>query len=168
MNERYIKKRYLDPKAPGSFGSVSTFLKHNPQFKDRRLVEKVLRDLKTVTLHGVLPRNFKRRRVIVSFPREIVAADLIDFSKHFRYNKGLRWILVIVDVFSRYCWAYGLKDKSAQSVFEAFEKHLSIRGNQFKSVWADEGLEFYNSLVKNLFKKHNIIFILQNLNLNPL
>ena len=70
------------------------------------------------------------------------------------FNKGLKYILTVIDVFSQYARAVPIKDKSAASVTKAFETIIS--DSIPKKLWVDEGKEFYNATFKKLFDKHKI------------
>ena len=52
----------------------------------------------------------------------IWSADLVDMQAFSSFNKGFKYILTVIDVFSKYAWAVPIKDKSAASVTKAFEK----------------------------------------------
>ena len=70
------------------------------------------------------------------------------------FNEGFKYILTVIDVFSKYAWAVPMKDKSAASVTKVFEKIISDRIP--KKLWVDEGKEFYNATFKRLLEKHKI------------
>ena len=70
------------------------------------------------------------------------------------FNIGFKYILTIIDVFSKYTWAVPIKDKSAASVTKACEKIISDRNP--KKLWVDEGKEFHNATFKKLLDKHKI------------
>ena len=67
---------------------------------------------------------------------------------------SLKYILTVIDVFSKYAWAVPIKDKSAASVTKAFEKIINDR--IFNKLWVDDGREFYNATFKELLDKHKI------------
>ena len=92
--------------------------------------------------------------MIVFNKDEIWSADLIDMQDFSSFNKGFKYILTVIDVFSKYAWAVPIKDKSAASVTKAFEKIISDRIP--KKLWVDEGKEFYNVTFKKLLDKHKI------------
>ena len=62
------------------------------------------------------------------------------------FNKGFKYILTVIDVFSKYACTVPIKDKSAASVTKAFEKIISDRIP--KMLWVAEGKEFYNTTYK--------------------
>lgn len=72
-----------------------------------------------------------------------------EFSK---YNKGIMYLLTIIDVFSKYAWSIPLKHKTGTSIVEAFN---SIK-RQPKKLWVDQGKEFYNKNVDKWLVDNNI------------
>ena len=78
--------------------------------------------------------------MIVFDKDEIWLADLIYMQAFSSLNKGFKYILTVIDVFSKYAWAVPINDKSAASVTKAFEKIINERMS--KKLWVDEGEEF--------------------------
>ena len=74
------------------------------------------------------------------------------FSK---WNKGYRYLLMVIDVFSKYGWIVPLKDKKGESVTEAF-KSIFKEGRKPQYLWVDKGKEFYNKNLKDLLEKNGI------------
>ena len=74
------------------------------------------------------------------------------FSK---WNKGYRYLLMVIDVFSKYGWIVPLKDKKGESVAEAF-KTIFKEGRKPQYLWVDKGKEFYNKHAKDLLEKNGI------------
>ena len=72
-------------------------------------------------LHKPIRRNFKKRRVIVNHIDEIWAADLVEMGKFSKWNKGFKYLLMIIDVFSKYGWIIPLKRKTGEEVALAFK-----------------------------------------------
>ena len=62
-------------------------------------------------LHKPITRNFQKRSVISNGIDEIWAADLVEMQKFSKWNKGIKYLLMVIDVFSKYGWIRGLKDK---------------------------------------------------------
>ena len=74
------------------------------------------------------------------------------FSK---WNKGYRYLLMVLDAFSKYGWIVPLKDKKGESVTEAF-KSIIREGRKPEYLWTDEGKDYYNKHLKDLLDKNNI------------
>ena len=66
-----------------------------------------------------------------------------------KFNKWFRFLLCVIDIFSKYSWVVPLKDKKGASIVNAFQKNIKQVRTQTKQIWVDKGSEFY----KNSFKK---------------
>lgn len=83
------------------------------------------------------------------------SADLMDMVKFAKYNQGYNYVLVVIDVFSKYLWLRSLKDKKGRSVALALEDIFS-KGRQPLRIRTDRGQEFRAREVQNLLKQRNI------------
>ena len=72
-------------------------------------------------LHKPVRRKFKRRRVLVTGIDKIWAADLADMQAFSKFNRGIKYILAVIDVFSKYGYLVPLKDKTGKSVASALK-----------------------------------------------
>ena len=105
-------------------------------------------------LHKPIRHKFLKRFVFAGSVDDIWGADLVDMQKMARKNSGYRYILMIIDVFSKYGWAVPLKKKTGLEVSEAL--HQIFKQNKCRKLWVDSGKEFYNKDVKKLLKDNNI------------
>ena len=105
-------------------------------------------------LHKPITRKFTKRRVFVKGVDEIWAADLVEMGKFSDWNKGFKYLLMVIDVFSKFGWVEPLKDKKGETVAAAFKKIFKLR--QPRLLWTDKGREFYNKNVNQLLSKKNI------------
>ena len=76
-------------------------------------------------LHKLIIRKFKKRRVYSSFLGNIWGADLADMQSLSKYNKGVKYLLCAIDLFSKNAWVVPTKDKDGNSVLNAFKKIIS-------------------------------------------
>ena len=76
-------------------------------------------------LHKPTIRKFKKRKLYSSFRDNIWGVDLADMQSLSKYNKGMRYLLCTIDLFSKYAWVVPIKDKKGTSIVNAFEKILS-------------------------------------------
>ena len=107
-------------------------------------------------LHRRAQRRFQRRTVKAFDVDGVWSVDLVDMTGDWvRENDGYRYILCVVDVFSRYAWVAPLRDKSAGTVRAAFQ--TLFRQAIPAQIWADRGSEFYAASVKGLFDQHDIV-----------
>ena len=59
--------------------------------------------------------------------------------------KGLRFLLCVIDIFSKAAWVVPLKDKKGVSIVNAFQKMLNDSARKLSKIWVDNGSEFYNN-----------------------
>ena len=88
--------------------------------------------------------------MIVNAIDSIWAADLIDMTSYAKYNDEIRFLLTVIDIFSKYGWIVPLKDKRGESVAEAFAEIFKNSDRKPLKLWVDKGKEFYNKSVKSL------------------
>ena len=62
-------------------------------------------------LHKPIIRKFKKRKLYSGFRENILGADLVDMQLMSKFNKGFRFLLCVIDIFSKYAWVVPLKDK---------------------------------------------------------
>ena len=79
--------------------------------------------------HKPIIKNFKRRKVYSSFKDNIWGVDLADMQLISKYNKRIRYLLCVIDLFSRYAWLIPLKNKKGESIVEGFKKILDESEN---------------------------------------
>ena len=75
-------------------------------------------------LHKPIIRKFKKRKVYSSFRDNIWGVDLADMQLLSKFNKGFRFLLCVIDIFSKYAWVVPLKNKKGISIVNAFQKIL--------------------------------------------
>ena len=65
------------------------------------------------------------------------------------FNKGFRFLLCVIDIFSKYAWIVPLKDEKGISIANAFQKILKESDRKSNKIWVDQGNEFYSNSFKN-------------------
>ena len=73
-----------------------------------------------------------------------------------KFNKGFRFLLCVIDIFSKYAWVAPLKDKKGISIVNAFQKILEESKRKPNKLWVDKGDEFYNNCFKKWLKDNDI------------
>ena len=81
---------------------------------------------------------------------KIWAADLVEMQAFSKSNRGVRYLLTVIDMFSKSGWMLPLKDKTGKSVAEAFKEIFKKLKRKPEKLWADKGREFNNKDVKEL------------------
>ena len=73
-----------------------------------------------------------------------------------KFNKGFRFLLCVIDVYSKYAWAIPLKDKKGIIITNAFQKVLDESNHKPNKIWVDKGSEFYNKSMKSFLQNNDI------------
>ena len=115
-------------------------------------------------LHKPIIKKFKRRNVYSSFKDNICAVDLADMKLISKHNKGIKYLLCVIDLFSKYAWVIPLKekkgvsieDKKGVSIVNAFQKISKQSNIKQNKIWVDQGSEFYNNVFKKWLKDNDI------------
>lgn len=121
----------------------------------KKLVSPIKRQIVN-ELHKSARVNFERRRVLVKGLDDLFQADLVEMIPYAKQNKGYRYILVVIDVFSKYVWAEAVKNKTSQNIVKAMKKIFSESKRIPKNMQTDHGKEFYNHEFQNLMEKLKI------------
>lgn len=107
-------------------------------------------------IHKPARKKYLRRHIILKGIDDLWQVDLAELTRYSRENKGYKYLLVVLDCFSKYLWIESLKDKSASSVHDALRKIFVKHKRIPKNLQTDAGKEFYNHHFSDLMKKNNI------------
>ena len=116
-----------------SVSAVNIEVKHNEQLAKE--------------LRKAIIRKFKKRTVYSGFTDDTWGADLADMQLISKLNKGFRFALCVIDIFSKYAWV--VPSKHGVTIVDAFQKILDKSARKPNKIWVDKESEFYN----NCFKK---------------
>ena len=108
-------------------------------------------------LHKPIIRKFEKRKVYSTFKDNIWGVDLADMQLLSKYNKGIRFLLCVIDIFSKYAWVVPLKDKKGISIVKAFQIILRQSNRKPNKIWVDKGSEFYNVYFKKWLRDNDIV-----------
>ena len=120
----------------------------------RPTVEAWLRTQPTYTLHKPKRHHFKTAHYFVRRPNLQFQADIVDYSKFSKHNDNYKYILMIMDIFTRQAWAFPLKTKGGKEVSSIFQPFF--REHKTERLQTDEGKEFYNRDVKHVLDRYGI------------
>ena len=98
--------------------------------------------------------KFERQKVIVNHINEIHSTDLVDMSQYSKMNRGYKYILTNIDVFSKIAYAYPIKSKKIQDIKPCFEKIFGK--NKPKYIWSDKEPAFLSKEMQQFFKDNNV------------
>ena len=156
-----LQHLYQTSALPHSFGGIKGLLnsaqKINPNITLND-VKSFLEKQESYTLHRITRKNFPRRKVLSPKPGVIASCDLADMSQLSQFNSGYKYILIFIDVFSRFSQAIPMKNKDGKTTADALRTILeSGYFNNLRRLNSDEGREFYNQHVNQLLKSKGII-----------
>ena len=100
--------------------------------------------IKDDELHRPIIKKFNKRKVYSSFKDNIWGVDLADMQLLNKFNKGFRFLLCAIDIFSKYAWVVPLEDKKGVSIVNAFQNILKTSDRKPNKIWVDKRSEFYN------------------------
>jgi|SRR5277367_1299665 len=150
-----LRKTYYDPTAPGAFGGLDKLHRAIKNIK-KDYVKDWLTGERTYTLHKPYRKRFKRNRIMADGVDHIWGADLADMSKYANENDGYRYILVTIDVVSKFVNAVPIKRKTTEQMISAFEK-IFDKGRIPTKIHTDLGLEFVSHKMSAFFKEYDVI-----------
>ena len=111
-------------------------------------------------------RNYITNKTDVCPIDDIRSLDILDLKYYGpENNRGYRYVLVIIDNFSKFGWIVSLKNKNAQTITNSFEKILINSKRKPKLIESDRGKEFYNNIFQDFLKENNIKIYSRNTSL---
>ena len=161
--DKLLKELYYGAESPACYAGVSTLLRHAKKRNNRvskKDVEDFLYRQRTYTLHKPRRKNFSRKKVVASGVDTNWQADLADLKKLSGQNKNYKYLLMVVDVFSKYGWAVPVKNKKPETVAKAFLWILENWGRQPWWLYTDRGLEFVGRPFREMLKNRGITHVL--------
>ena len=110
---------YEDPRQRGALGGVHAFARTH-KLKDPE-AKQLLQQVLSYTLHKSVRKRFPTAPTLVFGRDEQWQMDLVDMQKLSKWNKGYKYMLTVIDVFSKVAWAEPLKTKSAKDMLSALQ-----------------------------------------------
>lgn len=155
----YLHTIWYDTNHPASYSGpdkLYRIVKNQGHFKiGRRRIKQWLQDQDSYGLSRNVIRKFPRNRYVVNTIDSLWEIDLADVSNIKALNDNYKYLLFVIDVFSRFLWIQPLKDKTGKNVVSALNRILST-GRKPKSIRSDKGSEFKNKEVKTLLSQQGI------------
>lgn len=104
-------------------------------------------------IHRYARLNFTRRKYNMAGISNTIQVDLIEMQPFRHVNRGLRYILIAIDIFSKKAYAVGMKDKTAKTTVNAMEKIFDKIGERILNIHNDAGSEFMNNQMTRLLAR---------------
>ena len=147
-----VQELYEDPALEGALGRVEPFAKAHGL--SRKQAEKELQSVLSYTLHKPRRKRFPTLPTMVYGRDEQRQLDLVDMQKLSKWNKGMKYLFTVIDVFSKAAWAEPIDNKGATGMVSALERiKKRLQPRRPLRVQTDKGSEFYNAAVQAWFKK---------------
>ena len=108
-------------------------------------------------LHKPIVKKFDKRKVYSQFKDNIWGLDLVDMQSLSTKNKGIKYLLCAIDLYSKYAFVIPLKDKKIMGIVNAFDKIIKQSERKPNKIWVDQGGEFYNNVFKKWLSDNDII-----------
>ena len=144
-----LDKIYYDPKHPAAFGGARRLLEAVENKSD---VKKWLQGERTYTLHKASRKRYNTRRYKVKAPHWLWQTDLVEMISYANVNKGYRYLLTVIDVFSRKAWARPIKRKTGTNITDAFKDIIQQERQSPKRLQSDDGKEFKNATFQHYLR----------------
>ena len=156
--DKYLSSIYYDPKHPASYTNPTKLYRVAKADGKKITLQQIrewLKGQETYTLHRQVKRKFPRNKVVVNGIDEQWDADLMDMVSLTKHNDGVRYVLVAIDIFSRYTWLRPLKTKHAKEVVVAFESIFTEGRKPFR-LRVDKGTEFVSHVTQQFLKEQGV------------
>ena len=151
--EQMVLKTYYDFSNPGSYGGLARLQKATgvPLKKLKAIMRKNL----IYALHKPVRVNYGTNPTVANSIDHQWAADLADMKNLSKYNKGIKYLLTVVDVLNKYAWVVPMKNKTGAEQKRAFESILQ-EGRKPLGLQTDKGSEFFNKPFQEYLKERKI------------
>lgn len=157
-----LKSLYYDPKNTSAFSSRKRFSEalkdQNFSSKSRKQAQIWLQNQRAYTLHKPRKINFRRNKYSLTNIGDFWQADLMDVQKLSRQNKGFKYILSVIDCFSKFGWCVPIKKKQPSEIIRGFKTILSKCKYKPRFLHTDKGREFVNKSFQDFLVCNNIGF----------
>ena len=156
-----LKRIYHDPNDPGSLGGVERLLRRSRQLHipgvNKKRVQEFLQSEQVYTLHKPARRRLSRNHTYVAGIDGQRRSDLADMQGIARLNGGLKYLLTVIAVFSKFAWAMPVHSIDAKAITAAFGQVLIAANPRHpRRLHNNKGKEFFNSDFTALMKRNGI------------
>ena len=129
--------KFFDKKSTGSGIASSSILAHE--------------------LHKPVIKKFNKRKVYSQFKDNIWGVDLADMQSLSKKNKGIKYLLCALDLYSKYAFVVSSKGKNRISIVNAFDEIIKQSNRKPNKIWVDQEGKFYNNVFKKWLSDNDII-----------
>lgn len=155
QQENYLEELYSDPAHPASYQGPETVYRaiqregRFPQITYANIRQWV-QNKEGFSKNRKVSRQFERNRVIVNGIDDQWDTDLASFHSFEEDNDGFKYLLCVIDIFSRYAWVKPMKNKTAPTIVKAFEQILDESGRKPHRLRSDSAQDFKSRLFQQM------------------
>lgn len=157
-----IKNIYYDVSHPAGYSSVNKLSEAMKNKMSKEEIKKWLESQETYTLHKPVYRRFPRNKYVLSNFNELWQADLSDMRSYSEYNDGFKYILCVIDVFSKYAFARAIKKKDSITIKENLKDIFLEAQATPRHLQSDKGTEFISQDVRSFLKNNGVNYYTTN------
>ena len=157
--QEFLSNLYFQIEKPGAYagpGKIMEILKQNGFSVSINHIQNWLKQHDAYTLFKPVKYRFKRNRIVTTGLDYMWDADLADVSNLKEHNDGYSYLLIVIDVFSRYLWVQPVKSKNQKDMKEAFKTIFSNTRRKPARLRTDKGKEFISKHVQEYLKSLKI------------
>jgi len=156
--EEHLKENYKKPGHPIAFAGINNIYKYYDGKLSVNKIKQILSGIESYTLHREFHKSV-RNHSFSNFKRYQFQMDLVDIQHLSAHNDNVKYLLNVIDTFTRYAFVRPLKDKSASTVLKAFKSILNDAEKKPYMIVMDKGTEFKNRQFDNFCAENNIKLI---------
>ena len=163
--EQDLKENYTKPGHPIAYSGIQQIYSYYNGKIPVKKIQEFLSGNESYTLHREFHKQ-KRNTSFTHFKRYQFQMDLVEIQEHAKYNDNTRYLLNVIDTFTRYAFVRPLKDKKATSVLEEFKSILQEAIQKPYMIVMDKGTEFNNNLFYAFCRDNNIKLVTPQANIH--
>jgi len=153
-----LKENYKNPGHPIAFSGVNKIREFYKGVLTVKQIKEILSGIESYTLHREYHKN-TRNTTYAHFKRYQFQMDLVEIQSLSKFNDDVRYLLNVIDIFTRYAFVRPLKNKEAPTVLDAFKSVLNEAENNPHILVVDKGAEFSNKLFEKFCVQNKIKLI---------
>ncbi len=153
--EEDLKTNYTNAGHPIAFSGINNVYDYYKGLLSKDTIKNILSSAESYTLHREYHKG-QRNPSYSHFKRNQFQMDLVDIQELAPFNDNIRYLLAVIDTFTRYAWVRLLKDKRGDTVLQAFKSILQSAGGNPRTIVTDRGTEFFNKQFQAFCEQNNI------------
>lgn len=158
-NAKKLAKIYYDPSHHGSFSSVNRLWEAAGKKIPKKVVTEWLMGQDTFTKHKARRIKFRRNCYLLNNIDQLWESDLIVMpTEYAQHNDGVKYILVVIDCFSKFLFTEPLKRKTTEAIIAGFKKIFARTTRRPDRLATDNGGEYDSIKFRQFMKSHDVTF----------